>query len=187
MAHEIFTVKEVADYLGLSTGHIYKLAERRELQFIKKKGVGLRFRKKDVDEWLEKGNCPNYESIKNFNSPVDFSGSKAEVNIGGKERMRKTRGTGDGFIFQRKTKSGRSRWYINYYVGENGRRKRVERVVKNAETRQDAIVALREQNRKLFNQQNNVTEFKKDITALVPYPGHQGDVYFFLFPHQPGI
>lgn len=164
MAYEILTVKKVADYLGKSTGHIYKLAERREIPFIKKKGAGLLFIKKDIDEWIKPGKCPNYDLIKNSNSPVDFSGSKADVISGGIERMRKTRGTGDGFIFQRKTKSGKSRWYINYYVGENGRRKRVERVVKNAETRQDAIVALREQNRKIFNQQNNVTEFKKDIT-----------------------
>lgn len=167
MTHEIFTVKEVADYLGLSTGQIYKLAEKRELQFIRKKGVGLRFRKKDVDQWLEAGKCPNYEFIKSSDfsqKTVVLKHKKADVNSGGKERMRRTRGNGDGFVFMRKTKSGKPRWYINYYIGENGRRKRIERIVKNAESRQDAIVALREQNRKIFNQQNNVTEFKKDVT-----------------------
>ncbi|MFX1532792.1 MAG: tyrosine-type recombinase/integrase [Promethearchaeota archaeon] len=163
MACEIFTVKELAEYLSLSTGQIYNLVAKRELQFTKKKGVGLRFRKKDVDEWLDKGKCPNYEVVKNLNFPVDLSGEKDDV-IGRRLRMKGSRGYGDGFVFPRKTSKGITRWYINYYVGENGNRKRVERIVKNAVTRQDAIVALKEQNRKQFNQQNNVTEFKKDIT-----------------------
>ena len=163
MACEIFTVKELAEYLSLSTGQIYNLVAKRELQFTKKKGVGLRFRKRDVDEWLDKGKCPNYDTVKNLNSPVDLSGEKDDV-IGRRLRMKGSRGYGDGFVFPRKTKKGISRWYINYYVVKNGEREREERVVKNAVTRQDAIVALREQNRKLFNQQNNVSGFKKDIT-----------------------
>ena len=47
-----FTVDQVANYIGVSTGLIRKLAHSRELRCCKI-GRCLRFDKADIDMWLE--------------------------------------------------------------------------------------------------------------------------------------
>lgn len=51
---EIMTVDEVAAYLKLSTGTIYNKVSRGEIPFLKVGNPGsLRFRKAEIDSWLE--------------------------------------------------------------------------------------------------------------------------------------
>jgi nitrogen PTS system EIIA component len=53
MASEILTLQEVADYLKVSVRTVYGYAQRGILPGIKV-GTAWRFRKDDIDEWLEK-------------------------------------------------------------------------------------------------------------------------------------
>jgi len=53
LSDSLMTVKDTADYLRVSTSTVYRYAERNELPYYKMK-LGLRFRKEDVDVWLEK-------------------------------------------------------------------------------------------------------------------------------------
>ena len=51
----LFTVSQVADYLNTHSKSVYRLVKENEILFIKRKGVGLRFKKPDIDKWLEEG------------------------------------------------------------------------------------------------------------------------------------
>jgi len=64
IGNAIWTIKEAAAYLRLSTSEVYKMVrrkdERRVTHFRLGKGLRspLRFRKSDIDAWLEK-RCRN--------------------------------------------------------------------------------------------------------------------------------
>jgi excisionase family DNA binding protein len=49
---EIMTVKDLAEYLSCSEGHIYNLRCRGEIPFKKITGIGLRFIKSDIENWI---------------------------------------------------------------------------------------------------------------------------------------
>lgn len=51
----IWRVADVAEYLGVSIGHIYNLCSRREIPYVKK-GKQLYFIPKEVENWLLQGN-----------------------------------------------------------------------------------------------------------------------------------
>jgi excisionase family DNA binding protein len=48
------TAKEAASYTGYSLGSIYGMVHRGEIPFHRRgKGVGLRFRRSELDAWLK--------------------------------------------------------------------------------------------------------------------------------------
>jgi excisionase family DNA binding protein len=49
-----FTSQAAADYLNYSVGHLRHLAERRVLKCFRPNGGPMRFKKKDLDDYLEK-------------------------------------------------------------------------------------------------------------------------------------
>lgn len=53
MAHRIFNLYEVADYLHLSRGDIERLVRRNEIPF-ERKGEKLVFNRNDIDDWASK-------------------------------------------------------------------------------------------------------------------------------------
>ena len=50
----LWTVKEVAQYLKVSKGHVYNLSSRGEIPLRKRDGL-LRFRPDEIAEWVEEG------------------------------------------------------------------------------------------------------------------------------------
>jgi len=50
---KLMTLEEVAEYLRLSVHTIYKMAQKRKIPALKA-GKKWRFRKEDIDRWLEK-------------------------------------------------------------------------------------------------------------------------------------
>ena len=54
----IFDVNSLASYLNVSKQWIYERTHLNAIPFIKKKGL-LRFRKKDIDKWLESDKMPS--------------------------------------------------------------------------------------------------------------------------------
>ncbi|MHC4277821.1 MAG: helix-turn-helix domain-containing protein [Planctomycetota bacterium] len=54
---EIFTVKTLSKYLHVPTKKIYDMTHLNEIPFLKV-GRGLRFRKKDIDAWLQESYTP---------------------------------------------------------------------------------------------------------------------------------
>lgn len=134
------TVPEVAAYLSVSKGHVYRLVKNRDIPFIKKKGLGIRFLREEIKEWVLHGRQESRlaeEILKNAltNSPpvgIDRAKGEVEVAIHKKDR----RNFAYGSIYQRS--SGGS-WTIDFYGPGN---KRVQKVAKGATTWQEAHEAL---------------------------------------------
>lgn len=57
------TVKDVAEYLQLSTDQIYRLAQQGKIP-VSKVGTRWRFRRQKIDEWVE-----NQESVQKGHRP----------------------------------------------------------------------------------------------------------------------
>jgi excisionase family DNA binding protein len=49
---KLLTVKETAAYLNVHEMTVRKMMSKREIPFIKKKGIGIRIRIEDLDTWL---------------------------------------------------------------------------------------------------------------------------------------
>jgi excisionase family DNA binding protein len=48
----LLTVEEVALMLNTHPQTVYRLVYRKMIPFIRKKGIGIRFRKEDIERWL---------------------------------------------------------------------------------------------------------------------------------------
>ena len=59
---ELFNVNEVADYLNVTKGTIYKFTSNSEIPHIKK-GKRLLFKKSEIDLWLEQGRAFTIDDI----------------------------------------------------------------------------------------------------------------------------
>jgi excisionase family DNA binding protein len=58
---DIFDVKSLSQYLKVSTQWIYERTHLKEIPHIKKQGL-LRFRKREIDKWLDSDKIPAIES-----------------------------------------------------------------------------------------------------------------------------
>lgn len=58
----VMSIQEVAEYLDISVGTIYKKTSKREIPFIRK-GKRLYFMKHEIDEWLLEGRNKTQEEI----------------------------------------------------------------------------------------------------------------------------
>lgn len=50
---EVLTLKEVADYTGLSKSYLYKLTMRQEIPHYKPSGKCIYFNRLEVEQWLQ--------------------------------------------------------------------------------------------------------------------------------------
>jgi len=57
----LLTLVEAADYLKLARQTLYNMVNRREIPFLKA-GRQLRFRKSDLDGWLQESAAPEPEA-----------------------------------------------------------------------------------------------------------------------------
>ena len=137
---KLLTVCQAAEYLQLHPNTIYKLVKRDEIPFIRIKGLGIRFRKDEIDEWLKQGSLKIHSFIESF-SKVDLALDEYDRLFLGGERMSRKGKTWSypfGSVYFRLTKTGKERWYIYYRVdGE-----RIRKAVKNAQSRADALKVL---------------------------------------------
>ncbi len=87
MAHRIFNLYEVADYLHLSRGDVERLVRRNEIPF-ERKGEKLIFNRNAIDEWASKriiGSKKDSEQLAEFhkkaNTPKNHNLSKEHAII----------------------------------------------------------------------------------------------------------
>jgi excisionase family DNA binding protein len=165
----LWTVKESAEYLGISSSTVYRYTTRNVLPHIRK-GFGLRFRKSDLDDWLEKDwhvdlSLPRpSQAHLTLLPPIDIDISKGGSEMPkGKSHTRLTfvlnNETIPGTIYQRKFKHGK-RWCINFQTPEG---KRIRKVAKLAQSREEAILALQKNIQKAFDHEHSVTRQKEKI------------------------
>jgi len=158
---KLLTVKEVAKTFNFHPQTIYKWKDEGRIAFIKINGR-IRFKKEDIDTWQ---NINKYETLITSEYVPKFM-----ISLGKYDKMllkgRSALGTnskrwnyGFGAVYTRKTKQGRKRWYIDYKA--NGRR--VRQVVKNAQTRSHAVLALHKKVAETFNREHNQGKPKKEV------------------------
>jgi excisionase family DNA binding protein len=143
----LLSVKDVASFLGVSPCTVYRLVEKREVPSIKGYGLGIRFKKEDIDAWLEERKsrpCPKFDVTGLTMSP-GITMKRSCGRTGGTCEMAKANSKsrynfGFGAIYQRKRKSGSVRWYLDYWDASG---KRVQRVADHASSKEEAYEALK--------------------------------------------
>jgi len=142
MNQPLLTVKELSEITHLHCSSIYRLIKSHEIPFLKRKGLGIRFKKDEIENWLDQGSSktsPLLEQVSNIDLSLEaydklfLIGGGATVTPKGK-----TWNYPFGSVYLRQSKSGRERWYIYYRVEG----KRVRESVKLAQTRADALKVL---------------------------------------------
>jgi len=128
----------------------------------------VRFEQNAIDEFLEKRRSgaldieailpkfdPSLDAYDKLHLKRQSKGGKSAV---GKDPRRRCH-CGFGIIYLRKTKKGKDRWYLDYW--HQG--KRVRKVVKFAQTEQEAMIALQEEIRKTFNKEYSIKRERERI------------------------
>lgn len=159
----LMTVAEAAKYLHISQSTVYRLAERGELTHIKKR-FGVRFRKEEIDEWLDKDKQKNIWPTLIAQDKLTKSSYGRLNNRGIRElasSKNKTRyDLGFGYIYQRKTKSGKARWYLDYRDSGN---KRIQKVIPHAVAKEEAAIALRQEVGRTFQKTYGLEGRKQNL------------------------
>ena len=134
-------MKEAASYLGVSPCSVRRLVKRKEIPVICKKGLGIKFHKEAIDEWLKQGSSkplsipmelPNVDSSLEAYDKLLLKGGVKVLPKG------KTWNYPFGSVYLRQSTSGRDRWHIYYRVEG----KRIRKAVKGAQSRADALKVL---------------------------------------------
>lgn len=158
----LFTVDELSKYLHLHPKSVYKKVKENEIPFIKQKGVGLRFKKSVIDKWLEEGSYYPAQNVEiqsqiKLDSLVGYDKRFLEVKSVS-DKMTRWRYS-NGIVYRIKNQGSES-WGIEYR-DENGKRK--QRIVPNAQSRRDAVIALNHRVQEVFNVLHGVKSEKKEI------------------------
>ena len=165
---KLLTVQEVADVLVCHTQSVYK---NKELPHIKIPGVGRRYKASEFNKYLEQNTIKPASVLTKRITPNSFKLTNLEDfdklylsnnkggNSGSMSRTRIRWNYAFGSIYIRKTKQGLVRWYIDYQVDG----KRIREVVKNAQTRADAVLHLREKSIEAFNSLHSSNKIDKPI------------------------
>jgi len=164
----LLTVKEASSYLGVCPCTVRRLEKKGGLPSIRGRGLGVRFKKEEIDSWLEKrktGPLPCPSDLAGLTMPPRRTMKKSHGETGGTGEMAKAKTKTRynfvyGAIYQRKTKDGRIRWYLDYREGTG---KRIQRLAVNAQTPEEAQLALENEIKGAFARANGVKEQKRII------------------------
>lgn len=143
----LLSVKEVASYLGVSPCTIYRLEKNGGIPTIRGRGLGIRFKKEEIDSWLEKRKCkalPDLD-LAGLTMPPGSTMKNSHGQTGGtcempRGKFKSRRNFGFGAVYVRKSSSGNPRYYLDYF--DNG--KRIQRVSRRAASFEDAYAELRQ-------------------------------------------
>jgi excisionase family DNA binding protein len=162
----LLTVPQVAEKLNCHTQTVYR---NKELPRVEIPGVGVRYRESDLQEYVEKRTrkplveIPQLADIKIISliSPPASGSILSGGNSGMAKAKSKTRyNLGYGAIYQRITKNGKIRWYLDYRDA-NG--KRIQKVAPHAATKEEAVLALQQEVSDEFDRVHGIKRERKKI------------------------
>ena len=148
----LLTVKDVAAILKVHPNTVYKKARKADIPSVRTSSSRIRFKEREIKEWIDKrsrrafphiGQVPEFHLDLEDYDKIFLKGGKSAV----KDKSRRCWNYGFGSIILRKTTEGRDRWSIDY----RDRGKRIREVVKDAQTRGEALVALQSRVAESFN------------------------------------
>ncbi len=163
---KLLTVQEVAAGLHCHPQSVYK---NREIPRIKIPGVGIRFKSSDIQKFLDQKTMNPLPTLflasGNKENSLLFPSDLSMKNSGGISEMPKGKSKtrfnlGYGAIYQRKMKSGNFRWYLDYYDTDQ---RRIQKVAKYAQTKEEAELALREEVSREFNREYGIKRKREAI------------------------
>ena len=165
---KLLTVNEAAEYLNCHPQSIYR---NNELPCIVIPGIGKRFRLDDLDGYIKhktRGKIPDnslYNQLFSLTSAPGFD-KIISSKLGGICEMAKAKtkaryNFGYGAIYQRKTKKGKIRWYLDYRDATGVRQ---QKVVDHATSRDEAAEALRKRIQEEYDRKNGIVRKKISIT-----------------------
>ncbi len=166
---KILTTKDVADLLQCHPQSVYR---NKELSYIKIPGIGIRYKESELDKYLEQKSIKTHSLMTPLNSSNSFKLTNLDefdkmylqINKGGNcgsMNGKKTRWNyGIGAIYVRKTKQGKERWYIDYRDEEG---KRIQKVVKKAQSREEAMLALQKAVSDVFSREHDIKPKQKKV------------------------
>lgn len=164
------TVKEVAEILNCHRQSVYR---NSELPLTKYSGVGKRCRESDLTKYLEQKSTISPYFIKNQSFSLTKTSFEPILLIGGetsgmpKGKYKTRYNFGYGAIYQRKTKNGKIRWYLDYRDGDG---KRIQKVAPLTTTKEEAVVALKGEVQKAFDRKRGIEREKETQTQRICRP-----------------
>ena len=159
----LLSVKDVASYLQLHTSTIYQMVGEGRIPHTKI-GHAFRFDRREIESWVEQNSVkanPATELVQNFEVSIDAF-DKIFLRGGSTVSKKDLRywNYGIGGIFNRRTAKGHDRWYMQYKDVDGKWR---QKVISQAMTRAQAVVALQGRVRDVFDQVHNVKPKSKRI------------------------
>ena len=146
--NQLLTVKDLAPVLKVHPKTCYRWARQGKLPVIYINRMP-RFKGSSIDELIEKGrvkspleNSPRFELSLDSYDRMHLKGGKSALS-----KNPRRWNYGFGSVYLRKTKQGRDRWYIDY----QGQGMRAREVVKDAQVRGEALIALQAKVAEIFN------------------------------------
>ncbi|NHJ32262.1 MAG: tyrosine-type recombinase/integrase [Asgard group archaeon] len=167
---KLLTVQKVAEILSCHPQSVYR---NNELPIIKIQGIGKRYKVSDLNKYLEQNTIKSLSLLTPLNHPNSFKLTDLDEfdilylkkNKGGKNGSMKRQkcrwNYGFGSVYMRKTKHEKVRWYVDYAASG----KRIREVVKNAQSRAEAVLYLQEKVSDVFNRVHNPNKNKSMIFA----------------------
>jgi len=165
LKESLITVKELSSILQVHPKTIYRQIRTLQIPHIKKGGIGIRFKEKDIQKWLE-SNQINYnhilETLPRLELPLeDYDRMLLKERSSALSKKDSKRWNyGFGAIYTKRTKQGAVRWYVDYR-DETG--KRVQRVTKHATSRSEALIELQTRVYEAFSNQNRIQPRRESV------------------------
>ncbi len=163
MSHQLLTVKDLSSFLNLHLNTIYKWSCEGTIPFVKINRQ-IRFKKENINDLLEKSSYRRYQISDILLHPekeLDISLAGYDKRFLRSQRVNKKMARwrySDGIVYRIKNQGGSESWGIEYR-DENGKRK--QRIVPNAQSRRDAVIALHKKVREVFDLQNCIAKPKR--------------------------
>jgi excisionase family DNA binding protein len=157
-------VKEISSALSVHPKTLYKWTALGRIPYLRINGL-LRFSKKEVEDWQDKNKskAPQYlEVLPKFDPCLEYYDKmllKGEGALSNKSSKRVNYSF--GAIYSRRTKQGKDRWYLDY---RDTRGKRIQRVIRQAVSRQQAAIALQKAVQDVFNAKHNIKPAPKPVS-----------------------
>lgn len=153
----LLDVKGASKHLKCSRWTLYRIVERREISFIRKRHRIL-FKENDLEMYVNKDRIEARLNLKFYltNKAVTNHLISEVSELASKSNKSKTRPYGYGNVYQRKT--GRS-WTMDFYDEEG---KRIQKTIPQATCREEAILALQLEVGKTFDKAHGIEKPREE-------------------------
>ena len=164
MGQPLLSVREVSSALSVHPKTLYKWTALGRIPCLRINGL-LRFRKKDFEDWQDKHKSQPLEYLELLPKLDPWLESYDKMLLKGESALsnKSSRRVNYSFgaIYSRRTKQGKDRWYLDY---RDTRGKRIQRVIRQAVSRQQAAIALQKAVQDVFNAQHNIKPSSKPVS-----------------------